>query len=60
MQEIADLPVNVAFVLRAEDLAIIKDFLERLDRLVAETPGLRPIYRNVSADRLWIKRGDES
>ncbi len=56
--KLADIAVNVGLVLKATDLDAARDFLEGLRELLTEQPRVRVIYRNVSADHLWIKRGD--
>lgn len=58
MQGLDHLPVNVALVVKAEDLEGAKALLQRVDAVLEEIPGLRLIYKNVSADKLWIQRGE--
>ncbi len=57
-RQLADIAVNIGLVLKATDLDAARDFLAALHRVLTEQPDVRVIYRNVSADHLWIKRGD--
>ncbi len=52
------LPVNIGLIVKADDLDVAKSFLARLERLLAEVPGMRPLYQTVSSDHLWVKRGE--
>ncbi len=56
--DVSRLPVNLGIVLRADDLETAKTFLGRLERLVKDLPGLRAVFKDLSVDKLWIKRGD--
>ncbi len=53
------IPVNVALVLRAEDIEGAKDLLTRIETLLDGLSGVRVVYRNLSVDRLWIQRGGD-
>ena len=58
MEGLERLAVNLAFVFKAEDLEGAKALLQRVDAILDEVPGLRVIYKQVSADKLWIQRGE--
>jgi hypothetical protein len=51
-----ELPVNIGLILKADDLDLAKLFLLRLQAVVEMIPGLELVYKNVSADRLWVER----
>lgn len=58
MQGLDHLPVNVALVVKAEDLERAKALLLRVEAVLGDIPGLRLIYKNISTDKLWIQRGE--
>jgi len=53
-----ELKANVGIVLRGEIVAL-KGFVERLDGLISQTPGMQLVHKHVSASKLWIKEGGE-
>ncbi len=58
MQDLDQIPVNVALVVRAENLEAAKLFLARIEEILNEDHDVRAVYRNLSVDKLWIMRGD--
>jgi hypothetical protein len=50
--------VNLALVLRGEVLEI-REIAQALDRLLTDRPGVKLIHKQTSANKLWIKNGDE-
>ncbi len=59
MQDLDQIPVNVALVLKVDNLEGAKDLLTRIETLLDGIPGVRVVYRNLSVDRLWIRRGGD-
>ncbi len=60
MQDLDQIPVKFALVLRASDLEGVKDLLARIETLFDGLSGVRMVYRNLFVDRLWTQRGGES
>ncbi len=52
-----EVPVNVGIVVKAPDSLTAEQFGAELEKL-AESMGLRIIFRKVSLSRLWIREGD--
>ncbi len=50
--------VNIGLVVKADDLELARDFLRILENLLRNKTGLKVLFRDVSPDKLWIKRGD--
>ncbi len=48
---------NLRLVLSG-DVEVVKAYLEDLAGYVKENPGLRVIFREISGDRLWIRKGE--
>jgi hypothetical protein len=55
--EITELKANLGLVLRGE-VVVLKGFVERLDALISDTPGMQLVHKHVSASKLWINEGD--
>jgi hypothetical protein len=50
------LPVNLALILRADDLDTAKTFLVRLEEVLDQLDGLVVVHKDVSVDHFWIQR----
>ncbi len=57
-QAISSFIVNIGLVIKADDLELARDFLRLLENLLRNKPGVKVLFRDMSPDKLWIKRGD--
>ncbi len=55
--DLANVRTNLGLVLSG-DVEVVKACLENLAAYVKENPGLRAIFREISGDHLWIRKGE--
>ncbi len=49
--------VSIGIIIAADDLEVARDLIREVSNLCRRMPGLTFIHKDVSADRLWLKRG---
>jgi len=49
--------VSVGFIVQADDLEAARDLIREVSNLCRRMPGLTFVHKDVSADKLWLKRG---
>ncbi len=55
--DLANVRTNLGLVLSG-DVEVVKAYLEDLAAYLKESPGIRVIFREISGDRLWIRKGE--
>lgn len=49
---------HVGIIVVADDLDSARSFIAAVRQFCDITPGVRFVHKDVSADKLWLKRGD--
>ncbi len=52
---LSDFRVNIGLVIKADSLEIARQFLQKIDAILQEDPGLRVLIRDVSPGKIWLK-----
>lgn len=50
---------HVGLIVQADDLELVRDLVRYVIAYIERTPGLRLVHKDVSADKLWLKRGGD-